>query len=176
MTTKKATKAAKKDTKGVDDRAKAQAHPRVKSGARTPRPLAEAETPAAKAGLSMSARRSRTRAEVVSEKKKEQERIRAQGDKLIKVRATQVGQSYDQARRRVGDVFLTPASHFSYKWMELADKREPVHTTGSQAALNKRNKEIKAQDHLDGRQAVEEVEEERETERKVAGDTDVLGD
>jgi len=62
----------------------------------------------------------------------------------IKVRATKVCY-YDDARRRVGDVFrIRDESEFSDKYMEKVDARQPERTTTGQQVINQQHDEILA--------------------------------
>jgi hypothetical protein len=60
----------------------------------------------------------------------------------IRVRATRMGY-YGEMRRRPGDVFTVPATHFSTRWMERVDGATPEHQTTPQAALNQQLGDIR---------------------------------
>ena len=62
-----------------------------------------------------------------------------QAPRPFKVRAIQMGY-YDNARRRVGDVFVVQGEHeFSTRWMERVSDHTPERVTGANAAIRQQH-------------------------------------
>ncbi len=66
---------------------------------------------------------------------------RPRRDGTYRVRATEMGYIHHE-RKREGDVFDVTPEEYSTRWMEPADPRERLKTTGPQADINRKHDDI----------------------------------